>query len=151
MSSCKFNSNIQGHGVDYLQGVWVEDHAGYQIQRLEYTLHTFKFTCDSFYLKLDTYAKVNRYFDHCFNQGHWTEYVKGTYLVNKDTLVLNGTFTKSNFKQKISGCYRIGQYVRAFFIEKKCDSFLILQDVSQHMPVSLRLQQKISCIPKPIN
>lgn len=149
--SCKFNPNIQGRGTDSLQGFWTEERVIYQDQLLEYTLHTLRFTCDSFYLALDTYAKTNSYPDSCFNNGHWTEYVKGVYSTTNDTLFLNGTFTKSNFKQKISGCYRIGQYVKAFAIKKHEDDNLALQDVSQHVPFSLNLRQRTTCVPKPIN
>ncbi len=149
--SCKFNPNIQGRGSNDLQGIWVEEQAIYQDQLLEYTLHTFKFTCDSFYLTFDTHTRVNTYPGNCFNNGHWTEYVKGIYSVNKDTLSLNGTFTKSNFKQKISGCYHIGQYVKAFVIKKHKGDTLSFQDLSQHVPFSLKLKQRITCIPKPIN
>jgi hypothetical protein len=149
--SCKFNPNVQGRGAIYLQGIWSEEQVLYQDQLLEYTLHTFKFTCDSFYLTLDTHAKANMYPDSCFNNGRWTEYVKGVYSVSNDTLSLNGTFTKSNFKQKISGCYHIGQYVKTFALKKCKNDSLSLRDMSQHVSFSLRLRQRINCIPKSIN
>ena len=149
--ACKFNPNRQGSGSKYLQGVWQQEKAIYEDKLLAYTLHTFKFTCDSFYLTLDTHTKVNTYADSCFNKGHWTEYVKGVYAVNSDTLYLNGTFLKSNFKQKISGCYRIGHYLSSFSLKNLDDSTAIFQDVTQHVPLLLRLKQKTICIPQPIN
>lgn len=149
--SCKFNANIQGKGLDELQGLWTEDRAAYQDQLLAYTLHHFKFSCDSFYLTFDHYARVNRYADHCFNDGHWQEFVKGTYQQKKDTLLLVGTFTKSNFKQKISGCYRIGQYNHGFLIQKQSPDSLLLQDVGQHLPMLLHLKTKLHCTPGLIN
>lgn len=149
--ACKFNPNLQGEGTNYLQGIWKQDSVLYKDKLLAYTLHSFKFTCDSFYLTLNTHAKVNNYADSCFNKGEWNEYVKGTYLVRADTLYLNGTYTKSNFKQKISGCYRVGQYLTAFVLKKQHTDSLMLRDVSQHLPFILRLEQKIDCVPKPLN
>lgn len=149
--SCKFNANIQGSGLDELQGIWTEDRAAYQDQLQVYTLHHFKFSCDSFYLTLDHHAKVNRYTDHCFNNGRWQEFVKGTYQQKKDTLLFVGTFTKSNFKQKISGCYRIGQYNHGFLIQKKSSDSLLLQDIGLHLPMLLHLKTKMYCESRPIN
>ena len=148
--SCKFNPNVQEKGADYLQGIWKQEKVMYQDQLLNYALHTLTFTCDSFYLVLDTHAKMNIYPDSCFNNGHWTEYVKGEYLVDRDTLHLSGTFTKPNYKQKISGCYRTGQYFGTFIIQKQKHNVLSLQDISQHLPIELFLQQSIVCSPKPI-
>lgn len=149
--ACKFNPNIQGQGVSYLQGSWKQDQALYEDKLLAYTLHTINFSCDSFYLTLDTRAKTNIYPDSCFNKGQWTEYVKGIYSLNKDTLYLDGTFTKSNFKQKISGCYRIGQYRAAFAVQQQGADTLLLKDATQHIPLLLRLKQKTICNPQPVN
>src|SRR5690606_16409815 len=110
-SSCRFNPDMQGMGEEFLQGKWEEDSVLYSEKLLEYTRHRFTFTCDSFYAVLETHAKVDRYPAGCFNNGRWTEYAKGRYVMNKDTLYLIGTFTKENFKQKISGCHRIGRYI----------------------------------------
>lgn len=151
LTSCKFNPNLQGKGTDYLQGVWAEDSVSYRDQLLQYTKHHYKFTCDSFYTTLTTFAKTNMYPDSCFNEGKWTEYAKGNYTVKGDSLVLSGTFTKSNFKQKISGCYRIGLYLETFIIKDKPGKTIHLQSVKQHRPVYLTLKQKTVCIQQPIN
>jgi hypothetical protein len=147
-SSCKFNPNVQGKGAPELQGVWEQDSVQYQNQLLEYTRHKFTFTCDSFYATLITKAKVNQYPDSCFNGGNWSEYAKGTYVFRNDTLYLVGTFTKADFKQKISGCYRIGQYLPVFIVKENTPDKLIFQD--QHINILLGLKQKITCDPKPL-
>lgn len=146
--SCQFNPNVQGKGSSELQGVWEQDSVQYQDKLLEYTRHKFVFTCDSFYATLRTKAKVNQFPDSCFNGGNWAEYAKGTYVFRNDTLYILGTFTKSNFKQKISGCYRIGQYLPVFIVKEKSADKLVLKD--QHINITLNLKQKITCDPKPL-
>jgi hypothetical protein len=150
-SSCKFNPNLQGKGVDSLQGAWKEVTMPFQKQLLQYTKHTFKFTCDSFYVTLQTTAKVNTYPDSCYNDGTWLEYAKGTYFSHNDTLILKGTFTKSNFKQKISGCYRIGAFDPVFLIKSNRNDSLILQNLQNHSPLILKLKERSTCVPKPLN
>jgi hypothetical protein len=150
LASCKFNPNLQGTGVDFLQGEWQEDSVLYQDKLLEFTKHRFTFTCDSFYAYLETHAKVNRYPESCFNNGLIKEYAKGQYVMNKDTLYLIGTFTKSDFKQKISGCYRIGRYIPRFIVTKEDNKLIQLVNLQNNFPITLKLKQRISCNPKPL-
>lgn len=150
-TSCKFNPNLQGKGNDTIQGVWEEDSVDYQDQKLQYSKHKFRFTCDSVYVTIETFAKVNMYPDSCFNNGRWTEYAKGTYLTKEDTLMLSATFTKPNFKQKISGCYRIGQYLPAFVIRKNTVDSLYLESIQQHLQLKLALKERTVCVQKPLN
>jgi hypothetical protein len=151
ISSCKFNANLQGTGVDDFQGLWKESNVAYQNERLQYSKHQFRFSCDSVYITINTFAKVNTYPDSCFNNGAWTEYAKGVYETRKDTLLINATFTKSNFKQKISGCYRVGQYTPSFVIIKNDSDTLYLEGLHDHLPLNLILKQKIPCVQKPLN
>jgi len=150
LSSCTFNPNIQGRGADAFQGVWEEEPTKLQDSLIQYTLHHFRFTCDSFYTELSTKAKQNYYEDRCFNNGSWKEYAKGTYVVSNDTLYLIGTFTKANYKQKLHGCYRIGQYLPVFLIKSTSPDKIELQGLQQHLPVTLRLKEKTVCNPKPL-
>lgn len=150
VNACKFNPNIQGKGTDYVQGIWKEDKVVYQDQLLQYTRHRFTFTCDSFYAVLSTKSKMNQYADSCFNGGNWNEYAKGVYQVSNDTLFIYSTFVHSNYKQKLSGCYRIGRYLPTFIIKKHTADSLILQNLQDHLPVKLSLQQKLICTPKPL-
>jgi len=151
LGSCKFNPNLQGKGTESIQGIWEEDSVGFQKEKLQYSTHQFRFSCDSVYLTIKTFAKVNTYPDSCFNNGSWTEYAKGTYLTNGDTLMLTTTFTKSNFKQKISGCYRIGQYLPAYVMRKNTGDNLYLESLKQHSNIKLSLREKTVCIQKPLN
>jgi len=142
---------MQGEGTDNLQGVWEETAVAYQNERLQYSTHQFRFRCDSVYVTINTFAKVNTYPDSCFNNGSWTEYAKGIYETKKDTLIITATFTKSNFKQKISGCYRSGQYTPAFVIRKSTSDSLYLESLHDHLPLDLILKEKTLCVQKPIN
>ncbi|MES2872470.1 MAG: fumarate hydratase [Bacteroidota bacterium] len=151
LHSCKFNPNLQGKGRDDLQGIWKEGTVAYQEQRLQYSKHQFEFSCDSVYVIVETFAKVNTYPDSCFNQGSWTEYAKGVYETKDDTLLITATFTKPNFKQKISGCYRIGQYLPAFIIRKSTGDTLNLEGLQDHLPLKLSLKERTVCIQKPLN
>ncbi|HXI00146.1 MAG TPA: hypothetical protein VNI52_07735 [Sphingobacteriaceae bacterium] len=150
-TACKFNPNLQGEGTNYMQGVWHETSMPYQKQLLQHTIHNFRFTCDSFYIKLKTIARVNTYPDSCYNSGVWSEYAKGTYFTQNDTLVLKGVFTKSNFKQKISGCYRSGTFNPIFIISEKKGVGMVLQNLQNHSSVILKLKEKTTCKPQPLN
>ncbi len=151
LGSCKFNENMQGKGRDDFQGSWQEETVAYQNERLQYSKHQFRFTCDSVYVTINTFAKVNTYPDSCFNGGSWTEYAKGVYETKKDTLLVSATFTKPDFKQKISGCYRNGQYLPAFVIRKSSADTLYLEGLQDHLPLNLVLKEKTPCVQKPLN
>jgi hypothetical protein len=150
-TSCKFNPNLQGKGMEDIQGVWEEEFVDYQDQKLQYSKHKFRFTCDSVYVSIETFSKVNRYPDSCFNNGRWMEYAKGTYLNKDDTLIFAATFTKPNFKQKISGCYRIGQYIPAFVIRKNSSDSLYLESIQEHLLLKMTLKERTVCVQKPLN
>lgn len=146
--SCSRLPNVQGKGEALLQGVWNQDSVKNSDQLLNYTKHRFKISCDSFYVDLTTYSKTNYYEDTCFNNGVWKEYAKGTYKVKGDTLLLNGTFTKSNYKQKVSGCYRNGRYVTSFKIKSSDPNNLLLESLNDQRECRLVLKEKITCVPK---
>jgi len=147
-SACTRLPNVQGKGELFLQGVWNQDSIANADQLLNYTQHHFKISCDSFYVDLTTFSKVNYYADSCFNKGIWKEYAKGTYVVKGDTLVLSGTFTKANYKQKVTGCYRIGRYLSSFKIKSSSKNSLLLESLNDERECALILKQKINCIPK---
>jgi len=118
------------------------------MELLSYTKHKFKITCDSFYVDLTTYSKVNYYADSCFQNGIWKEYAKGVYIVREDTVFLDGTYTKADYKQKISGCYHVGRYIKSFKIKKSGDDRLLLESTDNQRELSLMLREKITCVPK---
>lgn len=146
--SCTRLPNVQGEGELFLQGVWSQDSISNSNQILNYTKHDFKITCDSFYVDLTTYSKVNYYEDSCYNDGVWKEHAKGTYKVKGDTLFLEGNFTKPNYKQKISGCYRSGRYRPSFKIKSYEADNLILESLNDQRECVLVLKEKIKCVPQ---
>jgi hypothetical protein len=146
--SCTRLPNVQGRGEVFLQGVWSQDSIVNKESLLSFTKHDFKISCDSFYVDLTTYSKVNYYEDSCFNDGVWREYAKGTYQVKGDTLFLEGNFTKPNYKQKISGCYRNGRYRPSFKIKSSGPNSLVLESLNDQRECALVLKEKITCVPK---
>jgi hypothetical protein len=150
VSACKFNPNFQGRGAELVQGIWEEEPVAYQDSLIQYTSHNFRFSCDSVYVILETRSKANYYPDSCFNNGHWKEYAKGTYILRNDTLYIAATFTKSNFKQKLSGCYRIGQYTPSFLIKSSENSELELTGLQQHISIKLNSKERTKCVPQPL-
>ncbi len=146
--ACTRLPNVQGKGEALLQGVWNQDSVANAKQLMNYTQHRFKISCDSFYVDLTTHSKVNYYEDSCYNNGVWKEYAKGTYVVKGDTLILTGTFTKANYKQKVSGCYRNGRYLSNFKIKSSSTNSLVLESLNDHTECALVLKEKITCVPK---
>jgi len=145
---CERRPNVQGNGEVFLQGVWNQDSIANSAKLMNYTQHKIKFTCDSFYVDLTTHSKVNYYEEACYNNGVWKEYAKGVYQVRNDSLFLEGTYTKSNYKQKVSGCYTIGIYRKSFIVKSADAGHLFLQSLSDQRDVSLVLKQKITCVPQ---
>lgn len=148
--ACRRLPNVQGVGEKFMQGLWIQDSVPGKADLLSFTEHNFKFSCDSFYVEFTTHAKVNYYEEECFNNGLWKEYAKGTYKVQGDTLFLVGTFTKANYKQKVSGCYRNGQYISKFKVKRQNKEKLILEGLIDHNVYFLTLKEKFNCIPKPL-
>ena len=148
LSACTRLPNVQGKGEDFMQGVWNQDSVAYSNKLSNYTKHHFKFTCDSVYIDFETHSEVNFYEDSCYNNGIWKEYAKGVYGVKGDTLIVGATFTHANYKQKISGCYRIGRYERNFLIKKKSADTLVLESMSDQREITLSLKEKVTCVQK---
>lgn len=149
-TACRRLPNVQGKGEAFLQGVWNQDSIANSAKLLNYTQHKFKFTCDSFYVDLTTHAKVNYYEDPCFNNGVWKEYAKGVYAVRGDSLFMEGDFTKSNYKQKVSGCYRTGRYIKSFLVKSITADAIHLESISDQSDVNLVIKQRITCEQKPL-
>lgn len=146
--SCSRLPDVQGKGETFLQGVWNQDSIANKAQLQNYTQHHFKFSCDSFYVNYTTHARVNYYEEECFNNGIWKEYAKGTYQLRNDTLILVGDFTKENYKQKVSGCYRNGHFISSFKVKSWDAEKLALESLSDQTEVTLNLKEKITCVPK---
>ena len=148
MTACRRLPDVQGKGEAFLQGVWNQDSIENADQLINYTRHKFKITCDSFYVDLVTHSKVNYYPDSCFKDGVWKEYAKGVYVVRGDSLFMEGDYTKSNYKQKISGCYHTGRYIKSFHVKSIKPDAIQLQSVSDQRDINLVLKERIVCVQK---
>ncbi|WP_432709634.1 fumarate hydratase [Pedobacter sp.] len=150
ITACKRLPNVQGKGEAFLQGVWNQDSIANADKLLSYTQHKFKFTCDSFYVDLTTYSKVNYYADSCFNNGVWKEYAKGVYVVRNDSLFMEGDYTKSNYKQKVSGCFHTGRYVKSFYVKSISPNLIQMESTNDQRDINLALKERIVCEQKPL-
>lgn len=148
LSGCEFHSDYQHEGAEYLQGVWVQDSVSFQDELIRYTLHELKFTCDSIYAILRTYSGARNTHDTCYNNGTWTEYAKGVYVVRGDSLLVDGLYTRADGKQKVSGCYRSGQFLPRFKIVRYTADSLELWHRYEQQPIVLRKTQDITCVPR---
>lgn len=145
-ASCKFNQQKRTSGVDFLQGKWFEDSVTNKAQLVTYQQHQFYFTCDSFYLQVTTFSKVNLQGGPCFDKNHWDEFAKGNYKMVKDTLKLEGNFVTKDYKYKADGtCYRNGKYIEDFLLEKRTDSIVIFKSLQTGLFQQLNLKQKGEC------
>ena len=150
-SACSFNPSLQGKGESYLQGEWKQDSIPRQKQLLNYSLYNFKFNCDSVFIQLNSFSKVNSGMDNCMNAGHWSEYIRGTYVQSNDTLHIRGNFCNADYSlKKQAGCFRSGPYEAFFKVSNKTDSLIQFLSTSSVIPVNLRLIKKITCNPKPL-
>ena len=150
-AACSFNPNTQGKGEEYLQGEWQQDSTPVQKQLLSYSVYSFKFTCDSFFVQQQTYSKVNNGTDSCMNNGRWTEYIRGTYAQQHDTLRLKGFFSNANYTlKKQGGCFRSGVYEEYFKVNTKTDSLLELTGTTTVIPIQIHLTKKLTCNVKPL-
>ena len=151
LTACSLNPNTQGNGETYLQAEWQQDATAVQKQLMTYSLYHFTFSCDSFFVKQQTFSKVNYGSDTCMNKGQWTEYFRGTYVQKNDSLHLKGVFCNADYSLKLEGgCFRMGIYDEYFKIDKKADSLVQLSGTSSIIPVSLRLIKRLNCHVKPL-
>lgn len=139
---------MQHEGDERLQGIWVQDSTPMQEQLLEYTHHEFKFTCDSIYVTMHTTSHVVRSTDSCYQDGEWTEYAKGVYVVRGDSLLVDGLYTRENWRQKISGCHRSGQFLPRYKILAWSADSITLENRFDQRPIQLRRTEVITCVPK---
>ena len=149
LTGCWFNPNKQGKGEVYLQGEWQQDSIPNQKRLLEYSLYRLKFSCDSFFVQINSFSKVNNGPDTCMRPGHWSEYIKGTYQQRSDTLHLKGQFCNPDYTLKEdAGCFRIGIYEEFFKVSRKTDSVIQFASTSNIIPVNARLIKHTTCNPK---
>ena len=148
IAGCQRHTEMQDKGADFLQGVWVQDSIPNQSKMINYTLHQFRITCDSVYATLKTSNKTQSIPDSCYKDGNWTEYAKAVYAVRGDSIIVDGIFTKENGKQKISGCYRSGQYDPRFKINYIGEDSVVLENRFDARPIILRKVKDLDCVLK---
>jgi hypothetical protein len=151
--SCTLNPNKQTAGQTYLQGEWQQDTIPAQKKLLTYSLYHFRFSCDSFFVAIRSFSKVNYGTDTCMNSGRWTEYTRGQYGQRNDTLFLKGQFCNADYTIKEAenaGCFRIGVYEEIFKITKKTGSLIQLSSTSGVIPINARLIKHTTCQIKPL-
>jgi hypothetical protein len=150
-SSCRMNPNMQTAGQAWLQGEWQQDSVPAQKQLISYSLYHIRFDCDSFFVTINTFSKVNYAADSCMNNGRWTEYAAGHYEQRHDTLYLKGDYTKQNFTLKTDAdCLPAGVYKEIFTFKKKTDSLVQLSSTSGVIPITARLVKRTTCTIKPL-
>ena len=151
LPSCHINPNTQKPGVKQLQGEWQQDTTVLQKQLLTYSLYHFRFSCDSFFVSIKTFSKVNYGADSCMKNGQWTEYTRGIYGQRNDTLFMKGQFCNPDYTIKDNpGCFRIGNYEEVFKIKFLPDSLLQLSGTSSVVTMNARLIKSASCQIKPL-
>lgn len=152
MISCHRNSPFQGKGISSLQGTWAEDTLGTKTgdDNNVYTRYSFRFTCDSVYIIMKTHAGQDYFATPCYAGGKYTEYVKGTYIIQRDSLVVSGVFTHPNLKMKVAGCYRSGNIRFWYKIIEHTPATLNLRNSDEHGPVNLKHTQTCVCVPRRI-
>jgi len=150
LSSCKFNSKMQGTGAEFLQGSWVAESVPNQDQLMRYELYDFQFNCDSVYVKIKTFSKTKMEADSCYGDGQWAEYARGVYVVRGDSLIIQATYTHEDWRQKLTGCHHIGQYLPRFKITNQTADSVYLENRYSHVPVQLRKTATTSCVPKEV-
>jgi hypothetical protein len=151
LPSCILNPKVQGMGSKFLQGEWQQHDDAVNRKLQNYTLYQFKFTCDSFYVTMQSHSKDNYGADTCMKKGHWTEYAKGNYEQQSDTLHLTGFFCQPDFKLKQEGgCFRTGVYEDSFTVKPKADSVIEMMSTSDVLPLYLHLTKRTTCTPKPL-
>jgi hypothetical protein len=150
--ACRFNPNMQEPGVAALQGEWQQDTSALQKKLLNYSLYHFRFSCDSFFVSVNSFSKANGgYPDSCVKNGRWGEYAKGVYIQKNDTLRLKGLFCNANFSYKNEGgCFRSGNYEEVFKLSQKADSSIQFLPTSSVIPFNARLIKRTTCNPKPL-
>lgn len=146
LGSCKFNEAQQSTGELFLQGSWEDDSLQNQSQLVSYQQYNFRFKCDSFYVQIRNFSKVNLQGGDCYNSNTWLEYAKGYYTVVNDTLKFDGNFVDFEYKYKTQGsCYRNGKFTDTFLIESKTDSLLQLKSLQSGMLHKFLLIDTLSC------
>jgi hypothetical protein len=151
LTSCSFNPPLQGKGSEVLQGEWQQDSIGNTSQLVNYTRYRFRFSCDSVFIRMENFSKVNYGTDTCMNKGHWFEYAGATYGLKNNALHIKGFYCDDKYRLKEpGGCFSYGVYENTFRLTFKGDSDMVLLPASTTLPIQLKRIKKWACVPKPL-
>jgi len=119
--ACHPNHSVQTPGDSSIQGIWEEELGPDQQDSLnqEFTLYHFRFQCDSVFIIQEVHDKNIHEDGTCFSNGLWKEYQKAGYVLQGDSIFLEGVYTKPNFKMKASGCHHFGNFHESYKILKR--------------------------------
>jgi hypothetical protein len=118
---------------------------------LSYSLYHIKFSCDSFFMSIHSFSKIDNGVDTCMRSGQWLEYTRGTYVQTNDTLHLKGQFANADMTIKDDkGCFRAGDYAEDFKVIKRSDSLIRFVSTTNVIPIDARLIKRTTCHPKPL-
>lgn len=148
--SCRANSDMQGEGELFLQGAWTTGSVSNQDKLLRYEMFDFRFNCDSVFVKIKTFSKAKMDVDSCYENGEWNEYARGVYAVRGDSLIIQATYTHENWRQKLTGCHHIGQYLPRFKIIKQTKNALYLENRFSHNTIQLLKTATSTCVPQKV-
>ena len=148
---CHVNPNMQTPGEGYLQGEWQQDSIPGQNKLVSYSLYHLRFSCDSFFVQIKSFSKVNTGSDTCMKSGRWTEYARGTYDQKKDTVHMKGQFCNADMTLKDDkGCFRSGDYEEFYKINKQTDSVVQFAPTSSTITINAHLIKRSNCQLKPL-
>jgi len=151
VASCHRNPNMQTPGEGYLQGEWQQDSIPGQNKLVSYSLYHLRFSCDSFFVAIKSFSKVNTGADSCMKTGHWTEYARGTYDQRNDTVHMKGQFCNADMTLKDDkGCFRSGDYEEFYKVKKQTDSLVQFAPTSTTIAINAHLIKHTSCQLKPL-
>ncbi len=146
LTSCSFNPKTVNYGDSSLQGDWEEEKVLHEDKRVSYERYKLRFTCDSFYMDIHNFSKVNHDAGECYKDNNWHEYVKGIYTITGDTLKLKGAFVNEHYRYKPEGsCYRFGNYRENLLLRKKGTDTLVIKNNISPLPHVLVLKNKLEC------
>jgi hypothetical protein len=134
VGGCKKNECVR-RAVDQMElaGDWHQEDAE-DPHWYERVVFDITFTADSFRMKMTEWSDVVGG-GPCPNSRHY-EYVKGSFVLQDQAIILSGLYTEADYTPKTSGCYTIGGYSKKFRIYKECE-LLALDGIIEYEVVKM--------------
>lgn len=132
-------------GVDWLQGEWQQEVNPADTALVSYSINKYRFACDSVYISMQVFSKVDTATSKCADKGKWMEYAVANYKMDKDTLRIKGFYAKPDFTIKNIGCHHIGVYEENLLIRKKAEGHLSVTNLLTAMDDEMNQVSKKVC------